>query len=281
MTHYEIFRECFPELKLTEEHYNTLAEEKLCRAFELPEGFALVKGNELRLLCVLPGKRGNGIGTRLFRSAEEYIRGQGSERMEIGGAGSGLLIGAPENTCGFFEKMGCTLDDRVAEMSIGELNLPDKPLSGADFGIYTGDGQKLHEAVAKVDPDWVQYFGSGDEAEQRNAAAPETDWAQFVGGGDVFCATVDGEIASFCILGYNDTTILNDGGKRMGSIGCVGTVPDFRRRGIGLEMVAEAAKLLLQRGCDDIFIHYTAVYDWYSRLGFKTRLFLKLGGKKL
>ena len=97
----------------------------------------------------------------------------------------------------------------------------------------------------------------------------------------MFCATVGGEIASFCILGYNDTTILNDGAKRMGSIGCVGTVPDFMRRGIGLEMVAEAAKLLLQRGCDDIFIHYTAVYDWYSRLGFKTRLFLKLGGKKL
>ena len=191
MTHYEVFRECFPELKLTEEHYDKLAEEKLCRAFELPEGFALVKENELRLLCVLPQKRGNGAGTRLFRSAEDYIRSRGYERMEIGGAGSGLLIGAPEDTCGFFE------------------------------------------------------------------------------------------IASFCILGYNDATILNDGAKRMGSIGCVGTVPDFRRRGIGLEMVAEAAKLLLQRGCDDIFIHYTAVYDWYSRLGFKTRLFLKLGGKKL
>lgn len=189
-----------------------------------------MKENELRLLCVLPQKRGNGAGTRLFRSAEDYIRSRGYERMEIGGAGSGLLIGAPEDTCGFFEKMGCTLDDRVAEMSIGELNLPDKPLSGADFEIYTGDSQKLYEAVAKVDP----------------------DWAQFIGVGDVFCATVGGEIASFCILGYNDTTILNDGAKRMGSIGCVGTVPDFRRRGIGLEMVAEAAKLLLQRGCDDI-----------------------------
>lgn len=66
MTHYEVFRECFPELKLTEEHYDKLAEEKLCRAFELPEGFALVKENELRLLCVLPQKRGNGAGTRVF-----------------------------------------------------------------------------------------------------------------------------------------------------------------------------------------------------------------------
>ena len=133
MTHYEVFRECFPELKLTEEHYDKLSEEKLCRAFELPEGFALVKENELRMLCVLPQKRGNGAGTRLFRFAEDYIRSRGYERMEIGGAGSGLLIGAPEDTCGFFEKMGCTLDDRVAEMSIGKLNLPDKPLSGADF----------------------------------------------------------------------------------------------------------------------------------------------------
>ena len=24
MTHYEVFRECFPELKLTEEHYDCL-----------------------------------------------------------------------------------------------------------------------------------------------------------------------------------------------------------------------------------------------------------------
>lgn len=110
-----------------------------------------MKENELRLLCVLPQKRGNGAGTRLFRFAEDYIRSRGYERMEIGGAGSGLLIGAPEDTCGFFEKMGCTLDDRVAEMSIGELNLPDKPLSGADFEIYTEDSQKLYEAVAKVD----------------------------------------------------------------------------------------------------------------------------------
>lgn len=281
MTHYEIFRACFPMLKLTEKQYETLAEEELCRSFDCPEGFALVKENELRLLCVLPEKRGNGIGTRLFTAAEEHIRAHGFKRMEIGGTGSGLLIGAPEESCGFFEKMGCELDDRVAEMSAGDLHLPEKTLSGCEFGVYTGDESRLREAVAKVDPDWVQYFGVSDETRRREASDPETDWAQFIGSGDVFCATSGGEIASFCILGYDDTTILNDGSKRMGSIGCVGTVPEFRRRGIGLEMVAEAAKLLFQRGCGDIFIHYTAVYDWYARLGFQTRMYLKLGGKNL
>lgn len=76
MTHYEVFRECFPELKLTEEHYDKLSEEKLCRAFELPEGFALVKENELRMLCVLPQKRGNGA-ERAFSASQRIISAAG------------------------------------------------------------------------------------------------------------------------------------------------------------------------------------------------------------
>ncbi len=259
MSHYEIFRECFPGLKLTSDLYKRLADEEHCKSIDLPEGFALVRGNSLRLLCVLPQERGKGAGTRLFRAAEEFIRAQGCTRMEIGSPDSELFIGAPEDSCGFFEKLGCTFGEKVAEMSAGKLELPEKPQSGAEFGVYSGDREKLRSAVAKVDTDWTQYFGDAE----------------------VFCAMVGGEIASFCILGDNEQCLLSDGKTRMGSVGCVGTVPGFRRRGIGLEMVAEASKLLLQRCCDDIFIHYTAVYDWYARLGFQTRLFERLGGKNL
>ena len=259
MTHYEIFRECFPGLKLTEELYGRLADEESCKSFDMQEGFALVRGNSLHLLCVFPGERGKGAGTRLFSAAADYIRAQGHTRIEIGSPDSELFIGAPEDSCGFFEKLGCTFGEKVAEMSAGKLELPEEPQSGAEFVVYSGSPDRLREAVTKVDPDWVQYFS----------------------GTETFCATVGGEIASFCILGDNDQCLLSDGKTRMGSVGCVGTVPEFRRRGIGLEMVAEASKLLLQRGCDDIFIHYTAVYDWYARLGFTTRIFERLGGKNL
>ncbi len=258
MTHYEIFSECFPGLELTEKQFDTLADEGNCQSFDIPEGFALTKGNQLRLICVLPDKRRCGAGTRLFSAAEQHIRNLGFDRMETGGTDSELLIGVPEECAGFFEKQGCTLGEAVAEMNAGELNLPD-PESGAGFGVFSGSPEELRAAVAAVEPDWVPYFAEGE----------------------FFCATVGGKIASFCILGRDETCILSRGDSRMGSIGCVGTVPEFRRRGIGLEMVAEATRLLLADGCDDIFIHYTAVYRWYSRLGYRTRLILRLGGKDL
>ncbi len=61
----------------------------------------------------------------------------------------------------------------------------------------------------------------------------------------------------------------------------MGTVPAFRRRGIGLAMVAEASRILLERGWARIFLHDTGVYAWYAKLGYQTRLWVRLGGKNL
>ena len=49
----------------------------------------------------------------------------------------------------------------------------------------------------------------------------------------------------------------------------------------GLKMVELAARELYSRGCERIFIHYTGVYDWYAKIGFRTGLMLRLGGKEL
>ena len=80
------------------------------------------------------------------------------------------------------------------------------------FGFYKGDIDKLQAAVREVDDDWAQWFGKTDR---------------------VFCA-FDGErIASFCLLdafGEYD-------GLRVGGPGCVGTIPAYRKLGIGLRMV--------------------------------------------
>ena len=93
-----------------------------------------MRGNSLHLLCVFPGERGKGAGTRLFSAAADYIRAQGHTRIEIGSPDSELFIGAPEDSCGFFEKLGCTFGEKVAEMSAGKLELPEEPQSGAEFG---------------------------------------------------------------------------------------------------------------------------------------------------
>ena len=119
---------------------------------------------------------------------------------------------------------------------------------------------ELIEAVKKVSPDWVEYF---------TMESP------------VFAAKKDGKIASFCIVDENADTIISTGNNNVGMIGCVGTVPEMRRNGIGLRMVAKAMDDIKGKGCDDVFIHFTYLDWWYGRLGFKTFLHYWFGEKEL
>ncbi|MBR5226313.1 MAG: GNAT family N-acetyltransferase, partial [Clostridia bacterium] len=61
-------------------------------------------------------------------------------------------------------------------------------------------------------------------------------------------------------------------GLRIGAPGCVGTIPAYRRQGIGLKLVQNATAILKQRGYDLSYIHYTGVGHWYARLGYQTIL---------
>ncbi len=54
--------------------------------------------------------------------------------------------------------------------------------------------------------------------------------------------------------------------------GCVGTLPQYRKQGIGLEMVRRATLLLKAEGFDLSWIHYTHLERWYGKLGYKTVL---------
>ena len=57
---------------------------------------------------------------------------------------------------------------------------------------------------------------------------------------------------------------------KIGGPGCVGTVPEFRDRGLGLTMVKNATQILKEEGFDYSYIHYTHVAKWYATLGYKT-----------
>lgn len=115
------------------------------------------------------------------------------------------------------------------------------------FGMYTGDLDTLRRAVALVDEDWVQYFNEGDE---------------------VYCAFDGDQVVSFCNL--DEFGVFE--GKKIGGPGCVGTVPAYRKQGIGLKMVQNATMLLKEQGCDMSYIHYTHVGPWYAKLGYETVL---------
>lgn len=121
------------------------------------------------------------------------------------------------------------------------------------FGMYSGDLRTLHETVRQVEDDWVQYFHEGDR---------------------VFCAFDGEKVVSFCLL----DEFGQYAGLRIGGPGCVGTIPAYRRQGIGLKMVQKATAILKEAGFDLSYIHYTHVGHWYARLGYRTVVRWNCGG---
>lgn len=246
MTEYEIFKSCFPNLKIDEHNFNKLAFSDKTKLFREKDGFAVCNGNRITLLCVAPKAQKNGLGSALLAACEQHIKSLGHKSVCVGG---NMLIGATDGSYGFFEKHGYSLSGDYTEMELvlKEYTAPQYVApENADFRFYNGDIQSIRSAVAEVDEEWVQYFDEN---------------------GCFFCCFVDNELASFCIIGEDERCLLSDGGSKIGSIGCVGTVLRFRRKGLGLYMVALGAEWLKSKGCDSVFIHYTHLYNWYGKLG--------------
>ncbi|MGN0687574.1 MAG: GNAT family N-acetyltransferase [Oscillospiraceae bacterium] len=259
MTEYEIFKACFPQLDTDETTFRRLVFGEDVRVFGGEAGFITAQRNRITLLCVPPENRRKGVGSRLLAECEQYISSQGAARAVLGGS---LIPGAADGSYGFFSSRGYTVGGEFCEMLLEtaalplHLRIPDNAL----FCRCTDNTDTLRRAVAQVDEEWVQYFTDKES---------------------VFCCYLDGKLASFCIIAEDESCLLSSAGAKVGSIGCVGTLPQFRRKGLGLSMVYAAARLLKEKGCDRIFIHHTHLDKWYGRLGAKTVLRFSPAHKEL
>lgn len=276
---YKLFLKCFPQFPMTEDIFCKLLNADKCQIVTHSEcdklaGFTAVDGNCIRLICVTPEFRGNGIGHILMQKSEELIAQNGFKTAVLGGQDSELFIGAvtPEEQWKnmqneFFENEGYRAKNGCLEM---RMNMSDFDFEGLDippcpdnvtFGYISEDRKdELLTAVGKVSEDWVQYFTFDSP---------------------IFAAEIDGKIASFCIVDTDAETIISTCINNVGVVGCVGTVPEHRCKGIGLAMAANAVQDAKQKGCDEIFIHYTYLDWWYGKLGFKTFLHYWFGEKEL
>ncbi|MBR5287164.1 MAG: GNAT family N-acetyltransferase [Clostridia bacterium] len=148
---------------------------------------------------------------------------------------------------------GLVYEEMTLDLGAFSCEAVSIPVSGEiTFGAYAGDDLRaLQESVALVDKGWVQYYGKKD---------------------NVFCA-FDGErVVSFCLLDDMGVHQLGERTVRVAGPGCVGTIPAYRKRGIGLRMVQLATQILKERGYDISYIHYTGVGPWYAKLGYETLL---------
>ena len=158
---------------------------------------------------------------------------------------------------GFFEKesirsiaKGQIYEEQILRLCDFDARKYEKEHSASvSFCYYEGSLDNLLRAVEAVEDGWLDIY----KQPQR-----------------VYCALVDGEIASFCII--EDMGMHEFEGEKVhvGGPGCVGTVPKYRNRGIGLTMVKYATQILKDEGFDISYIHYTGVGPWYEKLGYET-----------
>lgn len=219
-------------------------------------GFAIQKGEKIHVIGACPKEGYEKSAEQLLQNCDRFIVREGFEKVDLLEKGFTQM----EEYQSFFEEQGYTFEPYVEmDMWLKDYTMPQMPMpDGVTFDYYKGSLADLREAVAKVEENWVQYFNEGD---------------------CFYCGFQDGKIVSLCILGFDDDWVISDRSMRVGSVGCVGTVPEYREKGIGLAMVAHATQILKEAGCDKSFIHYTALDKWYGRLGYETCMAFALGEK--
>lgn len=224
-------------------------------------GAAITVENAVAAIFVDKNSRGQGIGTELLEAAEKHILSQGHKTAVLGGMV--IYQGAP--VCGdnisFFEKRGYAGGYFSVNMA---ASLEDFNVSGLD--IYPtpeyirfryekpGEHERLERAIEKVDPKWVQYFTEPSPKSRMKTLIAE----------DIRT----GAIAGFVTTEPNSAAF-EHGGLITGTMGCVGVVPEYRREGIGLRMVADGMQRLKEQGDQAVELTYIVLTDWYSRLGLK------------
>lgn len=160
---------------------------------------------------------------------------------------------------GFFERDyvrnipdGETASEQILRLQSFDAKVYDKKLpANVTFGFYKGDIEELRRLVAQVVDHWPQFFTE----ESR-----------------IYCGYVDGKVASFCILEDGGEHVINGVKCRVGEPGCVGTLPAYRDRGIGLTMIRNVTEIFRQELYDFSYIHWTFETQWYAKLGYKTVL---------
>ena len=143
-------------------------------------------------------------------------------------------------------------DEMILSLNEFDIHKYDKDLDdNISFGFYDGDLDELKKKVEKVVQYWAQSFNEKSR---------------------IYCGYINGKVASFCRVKDMGIHRINGREIKIGGPGCVGTLWEYRHKGIGLTMVKHVTQILKEEGYDYSYIHFTGVASWYEKLGYKTSI---------
>ncbi|MBP3922119.1 MAG: GNAT family N-acetyltransferase [Ruminiclostridium sp.] len=275
--YYSLYTSSFPDYPLSFEDFCSMTDiENSATVIEEKDGerlagFAIIGKSNIPVIAVDKAYRNKGIGSVLLERAEEILRKRGVKEISLARGTNSIFQGVPmdngnEDASEFFRKRGYkeshityNMDIDTADFEYAHLNIP-KPSNIEYRFAEESDKEELLKAVELVVPDWVDMYRECDD--------------------EILLAICDGRIAGFEMLNEYGGVFTKNAEKH-GCIGCVGTVPEFRKRGIGLDMTARSVQILKDRGCDKVQLLYLVLDKWYGKLGFYITSTQWMGDKRI
>lgn len=254
-------------------------------ATRLPIGFIVAKCWQERLplqlgkgvgwiqvLLVAKEFRRQGIGADLLKRAQMALRQQGVEKILLGRDPYHYFPGIPEESPevkAWFEKRGYILsapleNDLLCQYSsLSAKELPS--ISGGRFRLLTTADKDdfltfMHRCFpGRWEYEAIHYF-------QRGGTGREF----------VVLEKQDG-IVGFCRINDSRSPFIAQNvywaplfREELGGIGPLGVDADYRGQGLGLAIVEAGIAVLQQRGIRNIVIDWTALVDFYAKLGYRS-----------
>ncbi len=224
-------------------------------------GFAVLDEDAILMLCVKPDARGKGLGDRLLKEAEDFLRERGKTRAVLGHSSKRYLCqGVPclldNSAMRFFQNRGYaaswTSADLLAVLPAyiwEDLWIPPLP-DGIHLRVCDiCDRDAILYAVGLVEKNWMPFY--------EDASCP------------VCVAEERGNIVGFVRL-EGKIPFARNFAADVGGIGCLGVIPAARGRGIGRRLAAFATNEIKRMGFGVCYAGYTYLEDWYLPIGYNT-----------
>ncbi len=252
-------------------------------------GAAVINKGTILMLCVDWEYRGQGIGSRLLKKAEEAIRKNGFEKINIGCGFDYLTPGVPTSKRYFpaeNEDLYPGLDEMASDFFVHrgyvhswDCNCFDMRFSLSEFrqngyevdmeieGItyrfaLPGDRDKVCDCMNDAFSEFTGYY-------REDALYQEGE------GSRILIAVREDKVVGALIAGGEDAA------KGLGSVGCVAVREGWRGRNIAKNLVLVGTKYLKDSGFREAYLSYTysGLDHMYGYAGYRICMYFMMAAK--